>query len=152
MGDVASAFARAGRRLGELGAVAAASGLYRTRAVGPAQPAYLNAALVIHCRCGPQTLLQACHEIERAEGRDRSSEQRWGPRTLDLDLLLLRRAVVASESLEIPHPRFHERAFALIPAVDVAPEWLHPLLGRTVADLAEAAVRRDPGAVAKIST
>jgi 2-amino-4-hydroxy-6-hydroxymethyldihydropteridine diphosphokinase len=133
-----------------MGVVAAVSDLYRTRAVGPDQPAYLNAVLVLECGCGPQRLLQACHEIERAEGRDRSSEPRWGPRTLDLDLLLLRRAVVASDTLEIPHPRFPERAFALAPAADVAPGWVHPLLGRSVADLAAAAIRREPDAVTKI--
>lgn len=139
LGDPAAAFAGALDALGEDGWVLFTSRLWQTRAIGPEQPDFLNAAAVVDWPADPRALLARCRELETAAGRNRSAEERWGPRVLDLDLLLAENVVCAGSRLHLPHPRFHERRFALEPAAEVAPEWLHPLLGRTVAELAEAA-------------
>ena len=139
LGEPASAFARALDALGDDGWVLSTSQLWQTRAVGPPQPDYLNAAAVINWTGNPRALLARCRELEVASGRDRGTEEKWGPRVLDLDLLLAEDVVCVGPQLQLPHPRFHERRFALEPAAEVAPGWVHPLLGRTVAELAEVA-------------
>ena len=83
----------------------------------------------------PDDLLGVLQEIESALGRDRTREQRWGPRTCDLDLLLLGDIVMETESLTIPHPRMHERSFVLQPLAQIAPHALHPVLNKSVAEL-----------------
>ncbi len=139
LGDPAAAFASALDALGDDGWILSTSRLWQTLAVGPEQPDYLNAAAVIHWPGDLRALLARCRELEVAAGRDRTTEERWGPRVLDLDLLLVDGVVCRGPELEVPHPRFHERRFALEPAAEVAPEWVHPLLGRSVSALAEAA-------------
>ena len=146
-GDSQKAFSECLQTLAAEGQVIAASRLWRTRAVGPPQPDYLNAAAIIEWPAGPRSLLARCHELEAAAGRDRPAEGRWGPRTLDIDLLLAESVVCRGPALTLPHPRMHERRFALEPATDVAPDWTHPLLGRTISDLADDARDRDPDAI-----
>jgi 2-amino-4-hydroxy-6-hydroxymethyldihydropteridine diphosphokinase len=151
LGNASDALTRAARGLANNHLVVTRSALYRSAAVGPPQPSYLNAAAVVECASDLDRLLDQCRGLEVAAGRDRETEQRWGPRPLDLDLLLARDLVRRGQWLVIPHPRFHERAFALVPAAELVPEWVHPLLGRTVAELAEVATRNDPGAVERVS-
>jgi 2-amino-4-hydroxy-6-hydroxymethyldihydropteridine diphosphokinase len=139
LGDPAAAFARALDALADDGWVLFTSRLWQTRAVGPPQPDYLNAAAVVDWPRNPRALLARCRELEVAAGRNHGTDERWGPRVLDLDLLLADGVVCRGPGLEVPHPRFHERRFALEPAAEVAPFWVHPLLGQTVAELAEAA-------------
>ena len=139
LGDPATAFACALDALADGGWIISTSSLWRTRAVGPTQPDFLNAAAVVHWSAGPRALLDRCRELEIEAGRDRASEQRWGPRVLDLDLLIGDGVVCAGPFLQLPHPRLHERRFALEPAAEVAPEWIHPILGRTISELAAAA-------------
>ncbi|MFK7883125.1 MAG: 2-amino-4-hydroxy-6-hydroxymethyldihydropteridine diphosphokinase [Phycisphaerales bacterium] len=92
------------------------SSIIETDPVGPAgQGPYLNAACEVRTSFGPRELLDAMLEIERVHGRDRSKEQRWGARTLDLDLLLFRDVVIDEDGLTVPHPRMHERSFVMIP-------------------------------------
>jgi len=141
--DCLATFAMAGR-------LVATSRLWRTRAAGPPQADFLNAAAVIDWPAGPRHLHAHCQELERAAGRDRSQEERWGPRPLDLDLLLARSLVCRGALLELPHPRFHARRFALEPAVEVASDWIHPLLGRTITALADEAREREPEAIVEV--
>ncbi len=102
--------------------LAAVSGLYRTPAWGPvAQPDYVNAAAAVDTTLAPLSLLAALLDLERAAGRDRSRAERWGPRILDLDLLLYGDEVIHAPGLHVPHPRLHERAFVVLPLADVAP-------------------------------
>lgn len=145
--DPPSAFAVALAGLALEGRVVAVSRLWRTRPLGPAQPDYLNAAALVAWPNGPWRLLESCRVLELAAGRRRTDEERWGPRVLDLDLLIARDLVARGPRLELPHPRLHERAFALVPAAEVAPDWKHPLVGNTLAELAAAAVADDPGAL-----
>jgi 2-amino-4-hydroxy-6-hydroxymethyldihydropteridine diphosphokinase len=132
------------------GRITKVSRLWRTRAVGPSQPDYLNAAVVVEWPTGPRSLLARCHELEADAGRNRAREERWGPRVLDLDLLIADTVVCRGPVLELPHPRFHERRFALEPAAEVAPDWLHPLLGLTIEKLAARSRQRDPDAIIEV--
>lgn len=111
------------------------SKLYETAPVGGPddQSAYLNAALRATTTIDASTLLAELHLIEASRERERII--RWGPRTLDLDLLLHGTLVSDDPALQVPHPRQHERRFVLVPVCDVAPELVHPALGRTMADL-----------------
>jgi 2-amino-4-hydroxy-6-hydroxymethyldihydropteridine diphosphokinase len=101
----------------------------------PKQAKYLNAAVEIATSLGPSELLAALQEIERSLGRRREQEERWGPRAIDLDIVLMGEAVVETEALTIPHPRMHERLFVLRPLASIAPRAVHPMLKRTVAEL-----------------
>ncbi|MBK1632791.1 2-amino-4-hydroxy-6-hydroxymethyldihydropteridine diphosphokinase [Thiohalocapsa halophila] len=97
------------------------SRLYRTAPVGPAdQPDYINAAARLVTRLPPRALLTALQGIERAHGRVRDGT-RWGPRTLDLDILVFGRRQVTWPGLVLPHPEIHRRAFVLVPLTEVAP-------------------------------
>ncbi|MEP6634268.1 MAG: 2-amino-4-hydroxy-6-hydroxymethyldihydropteridine diphosphokinase [Luteimonas sp.] len=112
-----------------------ASRLYRTAAWGREdQPDFVNAVAQLETALAPRALLTALLEIERAFGRDRAGEQeRWGPRTLDLDLLLYGAQTVDEPGLRVPHPHLHERAFVLVPLDEIAPELAIPKRG-SVAD------------------
>jgi 2-amino-4-hydroxy-6-hydroxymethyldihydropteridine diphosphokinase len=101
-----------------------ASRLYRTPAWGQVeQPDFVNAAVKLETRLDARALLDALLEVERQFGRERQDgEARWGPRTLDLDLLLFGEDVIDEPGLRVPHPHLHERAFALVPLAAIAPE------------------------------
>ncbi len=106
--------------------VTALSRLYRSRPMGPAdQPDYLNAVAMLDTRLAAEALLDALQAIEKAQGRVRGP-QRWGPRTLDLDLLLYGAESISTERLKVPHPGLAERNFVLYPLADVAPELVLP--------------------------
>ncbi len=131
--------------------VTAVSRLYETAPVGGPddQGAYLNAVLRAETSLDAADLLALLHRIESE--RERRREVRWGPRTLDLDLLVHGGLVSDEPSLRVPHPRLHERRFVLVPVCDVAPDLAHPRLGRTMVDLlAELPV--EPGDLRAIGT
>jgi 2-amino-4-hydroxy-6-hydroxymethyldihydropteridine diphosphokinase len=126
--------------------VLARSPLIETDPVGPPdQPRFLNGAAVVQTVLPPRGLLAALHGIEAAHGRDRSSEQRWGPRRLDLDLLLYEDLVIAEEGLTVPHPRLHERSFVLHPLAIIAPRVIHPILGVSIECLRDRLAGSGPG-------
>lgn len=115
-------------------AVTARSRFYRTPPWGNVdQPDFVNAAVAVDTALGAHELLDAMLSVERAFGRVRDGE-RWGPRTLDLDLLAYGDAVIRDERLDVPHPRIPERAFVLLPLADIAVDVRLPGMGR-VADL-----------------
>ncbi|MEZ6233532.1 MAG: 2-amino-4-hydroxy-6-hydroxymethyldihydropteridine diphosphokinase [Phycisphaerales bacterium] len=124
--------------------VIAASEPIETEPVGPAgQGPYLNAAAILETTLSPRGLLARLLEIERSRGRDRAAEQRWGARTLDLDLLLYDDLVIDEPGLTIPHPRMRDRRFVLEPLAAIAPEWIVPGVGATVAALLERLAARE---------
>jgi len=122
VGDVAAAFVHALSRLADAPGVRLAriSSVYRTPPWGKLdQPAFLNMAALVETTLPARALLALCLEIEQALGRRRL--ERWGPRTLDIDILTWGEARIDEPDLEIPHPRLAERAFVLAPLADIAP-------------------------------
>jgi 2-amino-4-hydroxy-6-hydroxymethyldihydropteridine diphosphokinase len=110
------------------------SSWYRTKAIGPPQPDYINGCAILQTSLSPSTLMQTLLEIENQFGRVR--RERWGARTLDLDLLLFDDIIMQSTDLTIPHPRMVDRAFVLIPLAEIAPHWAEPIAGHTIQTLA----------------
>lgn len=140
IGDRASALDAAFARLATLPecVLIARSEPVETEPVGPVpQGIFLNAAAVIETTLPPRDLLEAILAIESAGGRDRSRTERWGPRTIDLDLLLYGDRIIAEPGLMVPHPRMHQRRFVLEPLSAIAPDALHPVLMRTVREMLE---------------
>ena len=116
--------------------VCCVSTYHETPPIGPpGQGPYLNAAAMIKTELPASELLILLQAIESALGRNRDTEQRWGPRTCDLDLLLYGESVVETPNLTIPHPRMHERRFVLEPLAEIAPHAKHLVLGKSVAEL-----------------
>ena len=132
LGDAAATLRSALQALQRLPAtrVSRASRLYRTPAWGMRQqPDFINAVAMLETTLGPDALLDALLATEREFGRKRDAAQRWGPRTLDLDLLLHGDAAIDRPGLHLPHPHLHERAFVLVPLLEIAPDILIPGLG-----------------------
>jgi 2-amino-4-hydroxy-6-hydroxymethyldihydropteridine diphosphokinase len=112
------------------------SSIYETEPVGyREQEWFANAVLRIETGLNPQELLAECMRIEIQLGRERNPENRWGPRTLDLDILFYEDEIVSEESLRIPHPRMHERAYALVPMLELDPDFIHPIIKKTVLEI-----------------
>lgn len=100
-----------------------------------AQPDYLNGVVEIDTTLTPRELLATLHDIENQLGRDRDREQRWGPRTCDLDILLHGHEILDEDDLTIPHPRMAQRRFVLEPLVEIAPDARRPDTFQTTADM-----------------
>lgn len=121
LGDRDRHIAEAIAALSELGDLVAVSALYQTAPVGgPTQGAYLNAVVVIDTALPARRLLEACLEIERTHGRERT--ERWGPRTLDLDILIFGEATIDEPGLSVPHPELANRRFVLEPLAEAWPD------------------------------
>jgi 2-amino-4-hydroxy-6-hydroxymethyldihydropteridine diphosphokinase len=119
--------------------VIATSRLYTTAPVGVAdQPDFINAVAMLEVGCTARELLDGLLALEKRYGRDRTSEQRWGPRTLDLDLLLFRQQTIDEPGLTVPHPRMAERLFVLEPLADLASSLVPPGWTMSVGRMLEA--------------
>jgi 2-amino-4-hydroxy-6-hydroxymethyldihydropteridine diphosphokinase len=153
VGDVVDAFVRALSSLAAHPQIALRklSSVYRTPPWGKLdQPDFMNMAVLIETALPAQELLALCLDLERRNGRER--RERWGPRTLDIDILIYGSASVDEPGLQIPHPRIAERAFVLAPLAEIAPGLL--IAGSTVAELwramTEPGLQVEPEATARL--
>ena len=136
LGDRLANLQIAVRSLARAGTIRKVSSLYETAPVGPEQPMFYNAVCEIETELGPRELLAITQEIQREMGRP-DDDERWGPRLIDIDILLFGREVVEEDGLVIPHPEMLKRAFVLVPLSEIAPEVRHPN-GDTIAGLSQA--------------
>jgi 2-amino-4-hydroxy-6-hydroxymethyldihydropteridine diphosphokinase len=155
-GPPESTLAAAALRLESLGRVTRRSSLYSTEPVGfQDQPRFLNAVLALETNLDPHQLLSALLAIEQEFGRDRTAGVPKGPRTLDLDLLLLGDLALHEHDLDIPHPRLASRAFVLIPLAEIASQLTLPGSSETISQLLvrlAASAPSQPEAVLRLET
>ncbi len=149
IGDVRATFRAAIADICALaqGSLLARSSDYKTPPWGDEhQPPFVNACIEIETALAPHALLDVLHAVERTFGRDRPKERRWGPRTLDLDLIAYDDLALQTQTLTLPHPRLFERAFVLVPLAEIAPR--RKIGGRGVkaalAELGSAGIERLP--------
>ncbi len=134
IGDKLGTCRRAIELLGKAGRLIKLSSFYCTEPIGYTnQEDFVNAVVKIETQLSPAALLLRCHVIENELGRTRLV--RWGPRTIDLDILLYGNKVISDVELTIPHPMMAKRAFVLVPLSEIAPELVHPVLNTTVSQL-----------------
>ena len=126
--------------LAEIGEVRAVSVTRRTAAIGPAGRGFANAALILDTELEPADLLAALKAMERSFGR--RAGRRWGPRVLDLDIILWSGGAYQSRRLSVPHPQLERRSFVLQPLAEIAPAWRHPWSNATIRQLATRLSRR----------
>jgi 2-amino-4-hydroxy-6-hydroxymethyldihydropteridine diphosphokinase len=106
---------------------------YETLPVGPPQPNYVNGCALLEVSLSPADLLQTLQSVEARLGRVR--QVHWGPRSLDLDLLLYGQEIIQTPTLTLPHPRMRERGFVLVPLAEIAPDWIEPVTQQSIAQL-----------------
>jgi len=135
LGDRLANLRLALQRLQTLARLEEVSSLYETQPQGvSAQPLFLNGVCRVTTGLEPKALLRFLKNVERETGRQPGGE-RWGPRPIDLDILLYDDSVLDAPELTVPHPRLAERSFVLVPLCELAPELRHPLLGKTMKEL-----------------
>jgi 2-amino-4-hydroxy-6-hydroxymethyldihydropteridine diphosphokinase len=129
------------------GRIVLASSVYQTAAWGKTDQAdFLNQALLVETPLGAPALMASLLEIEEKMGRRRG--EKYGSRIIDIDILFFNDEIIALPQLSIPHPEIQNRRFALAPMAEIAPEWIHPVIGRSIRDLLTEST--DPGNVKKI--
>jgi 2-amino-4-hydroxy-6-hydroxymethyldihydropteridine diphosphokinase len=117
-----------------IGEIITISSIYKTAAWGNQnQPAFYNQVIEIKSVLPPQEMLSELLKIEKNAGRVR--EERWGPRTLDIDILFYGNVVIESDTLTVPHPRIADRRFTLLPLSEIAPDLIHPVTGQTISEI-----------------
>jgi 2-amino-4-hydroxy-6-hydroxymethyldihydropteridine diphosphokinase len=126
------------------------SSFYLTPPLGPPdQPWYVNAVAQVRTRLAPEELLRVLHRIEAEAGRVR--RERWGPRVIDLDLLLYNGVILTGPEVQVPHPEMHRRAFVLAPLAEIAPQAWHPALEQSAAELLAALDPEDRNSLTKLA-
>lgn len=135
IGDSRAILDRAIGILAEISGISlkAQSSWYKTAPVGPPQPDYINGCALLEVALTPQELLAVILDVEKQFGRVR--QERWGPRTLDIDIILFDDIILETPNLEIPHPRMRDRAFVLVPLAEIVPDWIEPVSGFAIAQL-----------------
>jgi 2-amino-4-hydroxy-6-hydroxymethyldihydropteridine diphosphokinase len=157
LGDSRATLNSARNSIAALGNIRASSSLWQSEPVGPisGQPSFLNAALLLETRLAPDELLNALVSIERAHGRDRSQQTPQGPRTLDLDLLLVDAGgepiLLNDAGLSLPHPQLSRRRFVLAPMAEISPGKMHPTLHKSIAELLAALPSDGPNAPSAVT-
>lgn len=120
-----------------IGQISACSAVYETEAWGnPNQPDYLNQVVEVTTAISPELLLDTVHQIEQELGRDR--KEKWGARVIDIDILFYGEEEIESEHLHVPHPHIPDRRFVLIPLAEIAGQFVHPTLHKTISELLSA--------------
>ena len=140
LGDRALLMRTAANEIGDrIGNVPHSSALYETAPWGGIeQPAFLNQVLEVNTVLAPEEVLRIILEIEHESGRVRY--ERWGARHLDIDILYFGQTVMDTPRLTVPHPRLHERRFTMVPLAEIAPDFVHPVLEKTNAELLEVCI------------
>lgn len=117
-----------------IGEISQSSSIYRTEAWGKTdQNDFLNQAVCVKTRKWPKTVLKLCLDIEKQLGRMRI--EKWDPRTIDIDILFYGNKVINTDQLVVPHPQFEYRNFAIIPMMEIAPEFEHPINKKSIEEL-----------------
>ena len=123
----------------QIGELETCSSFFETKALNPpqleSQPDYINGVAIFKTDLRPNKILEITQKIEKELGRDRKNEIHWGPRTIDLDIILFGDTVLKSEQLTIPHLQMHKRSFVLEPLIEIDPEVKHPILKKTALEL-----------------
>lgn len=118
----------------EIGIIQAKSSLYQTAAWGKNdQPDFINQVVHVITKLSPEALLQSILSIEIKLGRERI--EKWGSRTIDIDILFIDNQVIKTENLVVPHPFLHLRKFTLLPLIEIIPEFIHPIFDKSVSQL-----------------
>lgn len=138
LGDRATTLAEANKLVAQkIGKVVKASSLYETQPWGKTdQPEFLNQALEVATELPPLAVLKAILEIEQQLGRTR--QEKWDARSIDIDMLFYDAKILKTNDLTLPHPHLHERNFALVPMLEIAPTKQHPIFKKTIEELYEA--------------
>src|SRR5690606_4540226 len=121
----------------QIGNVLAISKVYKTKALGFESDDFFNACMSVNTQLAPKKVLKLLLDIEKQLGRERSSKTGYHARTIDLDVLAYDNEHIESNILTVPHPRMHERQFVLQPLQDIAPHWVHPVLGKSLQELVQ---------------
>jgi 2-amino-4-hydroxy-6-hydroxymethyldihydropteridine diphosphokinase len=119
-----------------IGKIAKKSHFYDTQPWGNTeQDSFLNQVVMANTTLDPRDILKEITLIEREMGRTRKDNEKWGPRQIDIDILLYGKRIIRDKGLEIPHPELHKRAFVLVPLMELAPDYEHPVLKQQIDEL-----------------